>query len=118
VREAIPHKEAIHFCKWHLGKYCFAPFTGGDWPAWIAFCYLLRAYSAGCGYGREDRLDALRATVHLAQAKVRPVFVQAIPAMLDWSHVAEIWPLLVDGDDQNITAVKRPFTEPRKRRGA
>lgn len=106
ARETIPHKDAIYFCKFHLGKRCFAPFTGGDWPAWIAFCYLLRAYAAGCGYGRGDRFTALRATVHLAQPKVWPVFVQTIPAMLDWGFVAEIWPQLVDGDDRNLLAIQ------------
>lgn len=112
AREAIPHKEAITFCKWHLGKGCFAPFTGGDWPAWIAFCYLLRAYGAGCGYGRGDRFVAMRATIMLAQRSVWPVFVQTIPAMLDWGYVEEIWPqltidLAADDPGRGLVAAQR-----------
>lgn len=98
--QAVLHKDAIKFCRHHLGKGCFAPFTGGDWPAWIAFCYLLQAYGAGCAYGRADRLDAMRACLKLAHhRKLYPVFVQAIPAILDWSHVDEIWSGLLPIDD-------------------
>jgi hypothetical protein len=105
-RDKIPHKEAITFCRWHLGKGCFAPLTGQDWPAWIAFCYLLTCW--GCG-GGTMAIAAMRATVASAQSTpaVRRVFVQAIPAMLDWCHVAQLWPQLVDGDDAGMMAVER-----------
>lgn len=85
--------QAITFCKYHLGKHCFAPFTGQDWPAWIAFVYLLQTWGSG---GGEQAIVAMRETVKCAQPKVRELFVQAIPAMLDWGHVEEIWPRLVD----------------------
>ena len=106
ARERIAYKDAITFCKWHLGKHCFAPLTGQDWPAWIAFCYLLQCWGRG---GGETAVLAMRLTVASAQSKqnVREVFLQAIPAMLDWSHARELWPQLVDGDDQNMTPVHR-----------
>lgn len=100
--QRVLHKDAMTFCKVHLGRNCFAPFTGQDWPAWIAFVYLLQCY--GCG-GGEACIAAMRATVACAQPKVRDLFVQAIPAALDWGFVEQIWPKLVDGDDRNMTAV-------------
>lgn len=46
------------FVKHHRGKGCFAPFTGSDYSAWRAFCYLVESYSYGGGEG------AIRAMSH------------------------------------------------------
>lgn len=97
------HQQAMVFVKYHLGdKHCFAPFTGQDWPAWIAFCYLLQCWGSGGGHAA---IRALRETLCCAQAKtdVMQIFVQTIPAMLDWGHVEEIWSqLLPDNPHREI----------------
>lgn len=88
-------KEIQVFCRYHLGKGCFAPFTGQDWPAWQAFVYLLRCYSTG---GGDAAIVAMRATLDAAQhtESILSVFVQAIPGVLDWGDVARLWPKICD----------------------
>lgn len=86
------YKEMMVFVKHHLAdKHAFAPFTGQDWPAWMAFCYLLRCYGAGGGL---SAIDAMRQTLFCAQhtEPVMQIFVQTIPGALDWGHVKELWP--------------------------
>lgn len=89
-----PPKIAQEFVRAHLGRHAFAPLTGTDWRAWNAFVYLLELW----GVSRDPHaLDAMRATLACAQTRhedVMQVFVQTIPAMLDWCHVAEIWPTI------------------------
>lgn len=119
-REKPLHEQMQTFCRWHLGKGCFAPFTGGDWPAWQAFCYLLRSYTNGGGV---HAIAALKATLACAQhtEAVLRVFVQTIPGAIDWGDVARLWPTIADGvkfkgprcddrehdDVRRITAINR-----------
>lgn len=105
-REPIAYKEAQKFLRWHLGKGCFAPFTGQDWSAWLSFCYLLQLWGRG---GGDDAIDAMRATLRCCQTKCHPVFVQTIPAMLDWGHVEEIWPRIANDfpSSRGLYAVRR-----------
>lgn len=80
---------AQDFVRAHLGRGAFAPLTGTDWRAWSAFVYLLELY----GVSRDPRsVDAMRATLACAQASVMDIFIQTIPAILDWYNVAELWP--------------------------
>lgn len=94
IRPRILHKDAITFCKGHLGKDCFAPFTGADWSGWIAFVYLVECYARGGD--RDAVLGAMHRILKAVQNRewVHQLFVQAIPAVMDWSHAAEIWPLV------------------------
>lgn len=110
------HREVARFVQHHLGKDCFAPHTGTDWPAWRAFVYLVECYSHG---GGDHAIAAMRATVRCAQPheKVLRTFVQAIPAIMDWGDVARLWPQigdvwLRDGEDpscdaRQLTAIER-----------
>lgn len=95
-REKSTLEQASVFVKAHLGKDCFAPLTGTDYRAWSAFVYLVECYSVS---GQTQALDAMRWTVRCAQAKadVLRVFVQSIPAVMDWGDVARIWPTIVRG---------------------
>lgn len=90
-REKPLHLEVSVFVKHHLAKDCFAPFTGQDWPAWIAFVYLVQTWTRG---GGPTAIAAMEATVRCAQRRssILRTFVQAIPAVGDWCHVKEIWP--------------------------
>jgi hypothetical protein len=102
VSRATPlHKDAQKFCRYHIGKDCFAPFTGQDSPAWTAFVYLLECYSHG---GGDEAITAMRATIRCAQLRwsVLSVFVQAIPAVMDWGDVARLWPRLVEPIEHDI----------------
>ena len=80
------------FVKHHLGKQAFAPFTGQDYPAWSAFAYLVMCYAQG---GGAAAITAMARTVECAQSKTWRVFVQTIPAVMDWSTVAELWPKIM-----------------------
>lgn len=88
--------EAKHFVRFHLGRGAFGPFTGQDWPAWCAFVHLVQCYAHG---GGDVAIEAMHATVRCAQdhSAILLPFVQAIPAVMDWSHVAEIWPRVIAG---------------------
>lgn len=96
AREKPLHEQMKTFCRYHLGKDCFAPFTGTDYAAWAAFCYLLQCYTFG---GGDRALDGLKATVRSAQPReaVLLVFVQTIPGVMDWGDVARLWPKIVEG---------------------
>lgn len=89
-------KQARTFCKVHLGKHCFAPFTGQDNSAWSAFVYLLEMYSRGDEVGRESAISGMRACLRGCQntKTVHELFAQAIPAVLDWGDADRIWPQL------------------------
>lgn len=93
AREKPFHLQMRDFCHYHLGKGCFAPFTGTDYPAWNAFAYLLQCYSHG---GGNTAIAALRQTLATAQhtEAVLRAFVQVIPGALDWSDVAKLWPVI------------------------
>lgn len=95
TRSQSLEREIQVFCKYHLGKACFAPFTGQDWPAWKAFVYLLQCYSHG---GGDSALAAMRMTLDATQHSepVLRVFVQAIPGVMDWGDVARMWPKICD----------------------
>lgn len=88
--------EVKQFCRWHLGRDCFAPMTGQDWPAWNAFVHLVQCWTHG---GGEHAIEAMKATVRCAQptSAVLRCFVQAIPAVGDWCHVRELWPKIASG---------------------
>jgi hypothetical protein len=96
AREKPLHLQTVQFCRYHLGKHCFGPFTGQDIPAWNSFVYLLQCYSHG---GGELAIDAMRAVVRCAQPSkvILEVFVQAIPGVLDWGDVAKLWPEVAHG---------------------
>lgn len=84
---------AKKFCKHYLGKGCFAPFTGQDYSAWAAFCYLVECYGRGDIEGRDRSIAAMREVLLAAQTKacIMQVFLQSIPAILDWSDGPRIW---------------------------
>lgn len=112
TRESSLHKETASFVRYHLGRAAFAAFTGTDTPAWHAWVYLLQLYGREPG---DPALDALRATLALAQPKeaVLMPFVQAIAAVLDWGYVEKIWPRVcgrmdrLPDDATGYTAVER-----------
>lgn len=89
-------KQAMNFVRIHLGRGAFHPFTGQDFPAWHAWVHLLQLY------GRNPSgaaIAALRTVIALVQPQelVLMPFVQAIPAVLDWGYVSQIWPQVCDG---------------------
>lgn len=96
-------KEFIHA---HLGRGAFAPLTGTDWRAWNAFVYLVELW----GVSRDPRaLEAMRATVACAQTRhedVMQIFVQTIPAVLDWGDVRELWPAIAPPIIAHLQAVQ------------
>ena len=89
-------KDTLWFVKWHLGGGSFAPHTGQDWPAWCAFVHLMQCWTHG---GAGDALNAMHSTLLCAQPTkaVLRTFVQVIPALGEWSHVAQIWPVIASG---------------------
>jgi hypothetical protein len=89
-------KVARDFCRYHLGRDCFAPFTGQDFSAWHAFVYLVEAWCRGDAPGRDAAIVAMEHTLAIAQRKsdIHQVFLQTIPAVGDWDHQHDIWPLL------------------------
>lgn len=87
-------RDTRKFVEHHVGKGCFAPFTGQDLPAWQAFVFAMQCWARG---GGDDAIAAMRALVRCAQPKVLSTFVQVIPAIGDWCHVAQIWPRIADG---------------------
>jgi hypothetical protein len=85
---------AREFCQAHLGKYCFAPFTGQDYSAWAAFVYAMELWCRGDHDGMNGAVIAMRSLLRAAQDKedVQRLFLQAIPATGDWCHVEQLWP--------------------------
>lgn len=108
-----PLATARRFVRHYLGKSCFAPFTGQDFSAWSAFVYACELY------GRTDNRDAcIYVMTHLldsAQPKCHELFLWTIPAILDWGHADEIWPLVVD-DRANHTGDTRLSLDRMRRR--
>ena len=111
------HRDAEIFVRHHLGRQAFAGFTGTDYPAWRAFCYLVQAWCSG---GSVHAIDAMRAALRCAQAKkdVWEVFVQAIPAVADWCHVRELWPQVVEGIESVPRGIDIPQTMCALQRGS
>lgn len=97
---------AKEFIRAHLGRNAFAPLTGTDWRAWNAFVYLVELW----GVSRDPRaIEAMRACVACAQTRhedVMQIFVQTIPAMLDWSDVRDLWPRIAPADVAHYQAVQ------------
>lgn len=85
---------ARRFLKHHLGKDCFAPFTGQDASAWTAFVYACELYGRADDRGRGITVIAMETLLQAAQPKLAWEFLWTIPAILDWSHADEIWPLI------------------------
>ena len=86
------HKEVAQFVIFHLNdRSAFAPFTGTDNAAWLAFIHLVRLW----GRTRSSEVvTALRAVVHTAQTRhsdVMAVFKKSIPCLLDWSDEPKLW---------------------------
>lgn len=106
TRPKTSEKIASEFVRGHLGRGAFAPLTGTDWRAWKAFVYLVELW----GVSRDPRaLEAMRATVACAQTRhedVMKVFVQTIPAMLDWCDVAILWPKIAPPEIAHYRAVE------------
>jgi len=102
---------ALRFVRAHLGKYAFAPLTGTDWRAWHAFVYLLELY----GVSRDPRsVEAMKATLACAQTSVMALFIQTIPACLDWGDVRRLWPSVApERADPDLCA--RDYSHDRKR---
>lgn len=100
-----PPKIAAEFIRAHLGRGAFAPLTGTDTRAWHAFVYLLELWGAT----RDPNvLDAMRATVRCAQTwhdDVMQLFVQTIPAVLDWCDVEKLWPTIAPPGAVYIQAI-------------
>jgi hypothetical protein len=96
-RNRTPEQTALYFVRYHLGKHAFAPLTGTDWRAWRAFVHLLELYGVSRGRGAIEALRACYACTlrsYGAQGDVAAVFLQTIPAMLDWSDTRTLWPLI------------------------
>lgn len=97
---------ASEFIRAHLGRRAFAPLTGTDWRAWHAFVYLVELW----GVSRDrNALDAMRACVACAQTRhvdVMQIFVQTIPAMLDWCDVRVLWPAVAPPELTDMTAIQ------------
>jgi hypothetical protein len=72
-------------------KHALAPLTGQDWPALQAFFHLVALYGNADADGRRSALLAMAYTVRAMQPHTRPLAKAGIPAVLDWSHEAEIW---------------------------
>lgn len=104
-RDKPAYKTAQDFCRAYLGSDCFAPFTGQDTSGWRAFVYLVEMFGRSDYSGRPAAIDAMRSVLSGIQNKedIHQVFCQTIPAILDWSHVAEIWPNLKS--NWKITAI-------------
>ena len=125
MKEKPASKAAQEFCRAYLGRDCFAPFTGQDYSGWHAFVYLVEMWGRGDSAGREAAIVAMRAVLSGVQNKecIHQVFCQTIPALLDWCHVAQIWPqLLVTanearavGSNWNLTAIREVTAEHRQR---
>lgn len=109
--QQTPPKIAAAFIRGHLGRGAFAPLTGTDTRAWHAFVYLLELY----GSTRSQRaIDALRQCYACTlrgygeQMDVAEVFRQTIPAILDWSDVPQLWPLIAPASTLIPSALYRP----------
>lgn len=91
-REKPLPKQAADFVIFHLAdRGAFAPFTGTDHDAWLAFIYLVQLWGRTRS---DDVVGALRAVVHAAQtrnADVMAVFKKTIPCLLDWSDEPRLW---------------------------
>lgn len=91
-REKPLPKQVADFVIHHLAdKRAFAPFTGTDHDAWLAFLYLVRLWGRTRS---DDVVTALRAAVHSAQTRhedVMAVFKKSIPCLLDWSDETRLW---------------------------
>jgi hypothetical protein len=90
------YKNAMAFCRVHLGKDCFAPHTGQDWSAWMAFVYAVELYCRSDEIGRTEALFAMRALLRSAQRQqaIHATFAAALPAVGDWHLLEEVWPQL------------------------
>ena len=110
-RSRTPAQTAMYFVRYHLGKGAFAPLTGTDWRAWNAFVHLLELYGVTRAKRAIDALIACYACTirgYGEQSNVADVFRQTIPAMLDWSDVAVLWPQIsVGGNRWTQTAFDR-----------
>ena len=90
-------EEVATFVRVHLGRDAFAPFTGTDAKAWHVFVHAV----ALLNHDQRSALTAMRAAVMAAQhwhVGVMQVFVQSIPAVLDWSDGARYWPQVYPND--------------------
>jgi hypothetical protein len=103
-----PLATARRFLRHYHGRDCFAPFTGQDFAAWSAFVYACELY------GRTDNramcIAAMEALVNSAQPKCAELFLWTIPAILDWSHADEVWPLIA-GDVADAEQVVEQLVE-------
>jgi hypothetical protein len=112
AREKPMYKVAMEFNRSWLGKHCFAPFTGQDWSAWMAFVYGVELWGRSDFDGRRRAIDLMEAALAAAQntPEIHKLFVQAIPAVLDWCHVEQIWPHIAYDDARGAYATGDPRT--------
>jgi hypothetical protein len=105
-REKPLPKQVADFVIHHLAdKRAFAPFTGTDHDAWLAFLYLVRLWGRTRS---DDVVRALRAVVHAAQTRhedVMAVFKKSIPCLLDWSDEPKLWQQI--GPSAPLTDIER-----------
>lgn len=94
--------EVRTFVRHHLGNGVFAPFTGQDEPAWCAFVHLVKCYSHGGGH---SAMEAMAMTIRCAQPNsvILAPFVQVIPAVMDWTTVAQLWPVVIARADHETS---------------
>jgi hypothetical protein len=111
-REAEDAKEPrhVHAQRWlrrRYGAHVFAPFSSQDWRAFVPALYAILLWCGSDNDNRRRAVDALRALVGCMQPHTRNRVRAAIPALLDWGHEAELWPLVVP-DDQAAPLVPLP----------
>lgn len=91
-RDPPPCTSAIAWLKHHKGKHCFAPFTGQDHAALSVFVHAAALYGRADMAGEQGALEAMRGAARAMQPQLRHMARDVIPAMLDWSSIAEVWP--------------------------
>lgn len=105
-REKPLPSQVSDFVRHHLAdRGAFAPLTGTDHDAWLAFVYLVRLWGRTRS---DDVVRALRAVVHTAQtrhADVMAVFKKSIPCLLDWSDEPQLWRQI--GPNAPLTDIER-----------
>ncbi len=90
---ALPARcdEARRWIKAHLGRDCFAPFTGQDYAAFALFVHAVDLYARGDDDGQRGALAAMAGAMLGMQPKCHAVARKAIPFALDWHDELPVW---------------------------